>query len=220
MIPKLIHLLWINRQGQPIPAKCEPFIAKWKELHPDYKVIIWGLDEVRALQDDMFEKLWLDLDTDEAAVCNLIRMVIVHKLGGIYADIDTEPIKSFDTFLATRGLGVGLYGNHGKFELNLFFAEPGDKALEHGIAFYKKADPELYKFGGRTNLIMDELDKVMPEALTKFPEAFFQGRSITPETYSTHWTHSLGSWHASILKRYRNIRGINGKPPLKVDPKA
>lgn len=217
MIPKLIHLLWINRDGKPIPANCAAFVSKWKALHPEFAIKVWGLEDVQSLNDDMFEKIWADTDTDEAAVCNLIRMVIVHKFGGVYADIDTEPLKSFEPLLDCPNLGVGGYGTRGKFELNLFFANPGDPVLAHGIAFYKKANPDLYKFGGRTPLIMDELDRVYPNGITKYPEAYFQDRKITPDAFSTHWTHPLCSWHPSVMKRYMSLRAV--RRPLAVDQK-
>jgi len=217
MIPKLIHLLWINRNSKPIPAWCAPYITKWRALHPGYIVSVWGLDEVRSLQDDMFEKLWADIETDEAAICNLIRMVIIHKFGGIYADIDTEPIKSFEPLLSCPNLGVGRFGPADKFEINLFFAEPNNPVLEFGIDFYKKSNPDLYRFGGRTPLIMDAMDKSYPASITKYPQSYFQGHVATPETYSLHWPHALRSWHEAAARQYAKLRNI---PTVKPAPKA
>ena len=41
MIPKLIHRLWINPPGPPMPDEFRRYGEQWKALHPDWQVIDW-----------------------------------------------------------------------------------------------------------------------------------------------------------------------------------
>ena len=96
-IPKIIHQLWVG--PNPMPDHCQSFVNKMKEVNPDYEHRVWG--------NEVFEDLYKDdpylqeyVSNPEvykwAFICDRIRLLLLRDYGGIYCDVDCNPIQSFD----------------------------------------------------------------------------------------------------------------------------
>lgn len=89
MIPKIIHSVWIGDKTPSID-----FRHQWKEIFDEsWKIIHWN--------DDMiFKEFSIDLDiSGPTLVSDYIRLLILEKYGGIYADVDMMFFKPLDEFL-------------------------------------------------------------------------------------------------------------------------
>jgi hypothetical protein len=188
MIPKNIHIIWIG--GKSFPEVCSRYFAQWKFLHPDWSVKLWGNEEVSAAYPEAYRLL---SGADEASISDLLRYKILYDFGGVYADADVEPLKPFTPLLP---LGGFLIGRRRKGVCgNTFLAEKGNGVCSEAMAYWPKV-----KRGGP---LCDHLLSKFSGELVQLPEAYFQADVPTEESYSSHWSHPLGSWtHKEIpLKR-------------------
>ncbi len=93
-IPKIIHYVWVG--GKPLTPLAVRCIASWKKYLPDYEFKLWNESNSpmthHYVQKMYTEKKW-------AFVADYIRFWALEKEGGIYLDVDTEVLKSFDNLL-------------------------------------------------------------------------------------------------------------------------
>ncbi len=95
MIPKLIHQ---TAKTSELPIDCLEYVAKLKSLHPDWDYKLWTDDDNLAFVKEEFPDF---LETFEGYPRNImradvIRYLIMYRLGGVYLDTDYEMLKPFD----------------------------------------------------------------------------------------------------------------------------
>jgi len=101
VIAKIIHMTWKTKQ---LPVKYQTNLAKWRELHPDYKINIYDdndLDNFICNYFPEFKQLYQSFNKPILKV-NFARYAILYQSGGIYADMDTYPVKSFNNLLNSK----------------------------------------------------------------------------------------------------------------------
>ena len=98
--PRIIHQCFLGFDG-PIPEKWAQNHEKWKELHSDYQVRLWNMDESVALINEIdqsflkiFENYQYNVERADA-----IRYFILYKFGGVYIDLDIIPNYSLNSLL-------------------------------------------------------------------------------------------------------------------------
>lgn len=93
-IPKLIHQTWKRKNNLPEPVKNS--IEKWKNLNLEYKHIFYDdTDCINFINENFEEKVgksFLRL-IPGAFKADLFRYCVLYIKGGVYADIDTEPLE-------------------------------------------------------------------------------------------------------------------------------
>ena len=96
-IPKIIHYVWVG--GKPLTPLAERCLSSWKKCLPDYEIKCW--DETNSPMSHSYvqvmyaKKKW-------AFVSDYIRFWALEREGGIYLDVDTEVLKSFDDLLTDK----------------------------------------------------------------------------------------------------------------------
>jgi mannosyltransferase OCH1-like enzyme len=94
-IPKIIHQTWKNGK---IPEKWKPFQQKVKQLHPDWEYRLWtdrdNMDFVKKNYPEFFN-IFSNYKKNIMRA-DVIRYLIMDKIGGLYLDLDYEMIKPFD----------------------------------------------------------------------------------------------------------------------------
>ncbi|MFZ0280663.1 MAG: glycosyltransferase [Bacteroidales bacterium] len=95
MIPKKIHYCWLS--GEDMPSNIQMCINSWKEIMPEYELILWDKDrfEIKSVlyvEEACKAKKW-------AFAADYIRSYALYKEGGIYMDSDVLVKKKFDQFL-------------------------------------------------------------------------------------------------------------------------
>ena len=96
MIPKIIHYSWFS--GEKLPNDIAGYIARWKDLLPDYEFMLWNMNRLNNEVDVAF--------VNEAISCrkwafaaDYIRLYAINKYGGVWFDTDVELFKSIDSLL-------------------------------------------------------------------------------------------------------------------------
>lgn len=102
-IPKIIHQIWSGIED-PLPEQFRVLGDTWKEFHPDWKYELWNHEKMNTFISDYYPQYW---DTYQNFKYNIqrwdaIRYLILDKIGGIYADFDTECLKSINSFLKDK----------------------------------------------------------------------------------------------------------------------
>ena len=84
-IPKILHLIWIGTKEQP--KDITSWIYKFKEKNPDWKVKVWGNEDIKNLNlvnINEFNKMKM-----MAGKADIARYEILYRFGGMYLDADT-----------------------------------------------------------------------------------------------------------------------------------
>jgi mannosyltransferase OCH1-like enzyme len=92
MRPKRFIRVWLG--NKPIPEIFETWWQQFQAMHPDYEFVTlrdWcSLDVSETLLDVL-----KNVDT-YAGQSDVVRLLALYQIGGIYIDTDVKPLKSFD----------------------------------------------------------------------------------------------------------------------------
>lgn len=111
-IPKIIHIVWLGKNTHPYSE----FLEKWRALHPDWEVKLW---------DDRYIELSPRKDIIKSlkhfsAKSNIIRLELIGRYGGVYADVDIEPLQNLESLLGELEAFIG-YQIQGEKVCNAIF---------------------------------------------------------------------------------------------------
>ena len=94
-------MVYLGYDNPKIPEKWGQNFQKWKDLHPGFTVKLWNKEDVLKLIADedpsflpVYENYPYGIQRSDAC-----RPFILRKYGGIYADLDTSPVHSFENVL-------------------------------------------------------------------------------------------------------------------------
>jgi hypothetical protein len=106
-IPRVIHQSW---RTADVPRQVDAWRASWARLHPGWRLRLWTDADNRALVLASYPWLLDTYDALPAAVmrADVARLLYMHHVGGMYADLDFRALKPFDPLLApATGAVVG-----------------------------------------------------------------------------------------------------------------
>ncbi len=109
-IPKIIHQMWLDKkvldnEGPPESRSVYlSYMNKWKELHPEYTYMFWNRKRVDSLLEKYPRYKTFYENEIEAHIekCDFARYVVLLEYGGIYVDLDVEPLKKITPLLKGR----------------------------------------------------------------------------------------------------------------------
>ncbi|KAJ3070800.1 hypothetical protein HK102_006588, partial [Quaeritorhiza haematococci] len=101
-IPPIIHQSWKTHE---LPLKFRAWSNTWKENHPHWEYRLWTDNDNRRLVEEHYP--WF-LPTFESFPHNImrvdsVRVLYLHKYGGVYADLDVESTGSLDQAFLSDG---------------------------------------------------------------------------------------------------------------------
>lgn len=104
---KKIHRVWINDNRElPYHVYKKEWIDSWEVLHPDWDFYTWDDDASRELLEADYP--WFlpvyDQYTKYIYKADAIRYFIMHKIGGLYVDLDFECFKPVDGIFESESL--------------------------------------------------------------------------------------------------------------------
>jgi inositol phosphorylceramide mannosyltransferase catalytic subunit len=108
MIPKIIHQVWFGKCPTPLFFKTTSNL--WKITNENYEHIFWDsmkLVEFIKSEFSEYQLLFSNFKYDIQRV-DLLKYLILYKYGGVYIDIDYEPLKPIEPILANQNLCLGL----------------------------------------------------------------------------------------------------------------
>lgn len=91
-----VHQIWLSFNNGRTPSNIhEMCINAWKSMYPSYK--LWQNEDALSLIRNsypMFLPLFEDTTLKYPIIkCDVLRLIILYHLGGIYADIDIYPLR-------------------------------------------------------------------------------------------------------------------------------
>ena len=97
-IPKIIHQTWKTKD---VPEHWKASHLGWIKLHPEYYYVLWTDDMNLELVKRFYHQF---LDTYLNYPYNIqrvdaVRILYLHRYGGIYSDLDIEPLKDISPYL-------------------------------------------------------------------------------------------------------------------------
>jgi len=100
-IPHHLHQIWISdgKWTQPsLPSTFIPTVRSFLQLNPKWKYFFWTEKNGRQLIKDKYQKLlkFFDTSTLNVVKADLLRYVVLHEYGGLYADLDTLNVRPLD----------------------------------------------------------------------------------------------------------------------------
>ena len=122
-IPRILHQFWDTSK---IPTDFEEWIHSWIFRHPDWEYYFWTDDEVRKLISKHYPEHEALYKSYPGMLyrANAMRYFVLHRYGGVYADLDVEALRPIDFWLQ---------GPHNCF-LSL-------ENFEHAYFHYEAEDP-------------------------------------------------------------------------------
>lgn len=168
-VPKILHQTWKSKTP---PPELEVLRQKWIALTPDYQHPLYDDVDLRNIIQTHFPNYLKSYDsfTQNIERVDFARPALLYLYGGVYADLDTEPLKNIDVWLQPAKIVLGrepleharkLY-NREVVLCNAFIISPPKQQLWLDYMDYIIAHYEPY---------YKPVDNTGPIALTKFYEA-------------------------------------------------
>lgn len=108
-IPGIIHQIW-SAKYKPYPAVFAKLADTWKRHHPDWQYILWDDERMDSFMrayypeyEETFKRFPYDVQR-----WDVIRYLILYKMGGFYVDCDYECRKPFDSLFGDHACCLGL----------------------------------------------------------------------------------------------------------------
>ncbi len=124
MIPKRFIRIWLG--PNKIPKMFDEWWQGFKDLHPDYEFVTIT-DNTKLDMPDELKEIYNDGLT-YAGQSDILRIIALYLLGGIYVDTDMMPIKRFDDLLEDDRPFIGLRSSK-SFATGVMGGKKGDKAF-------------------------------------------------------------------------------------------
>lgn len=206
-IPKIIFQTWKTHKLDPQLKKMSD---TWKKYNPDFEYIFYNDHKCFKFINENYPQ-YIDFYENLSAVekSDIFRYLILHKYGGIYADIDTECFKSMSSLieLFPSSLITGYEYNNPIQYLQWFIACPkGHETMielveeakkrykyKFFISFFKEKNKIIYWLTGPelyTHVIQKTSHSV--SILQKGRLGSFDKNLIDRNSYLQHYF--LGSW--------------------------
>lgn len=198
--PKIIHQIWVGNR-RPIPHI--DYRLKLQQLHPDWSYILWTDDMVREYA--LYNRCdYENYSFNPAIQADMLRYQIIHDFGGVYLDIDFEPIKPMDELFVDNSIHFyccGIWKERNQICNGFFAAKPRSKILQMLRLYldkrYRLKDYHrkraVYVSGPEPfGIVTLNCIKKKIETVAVVPYDCFYSKQITPNTFARH--HSMKSW--------------------------
>lgn len=169
MIPKILHQTWKN---DSIPEQWRELVLKNRHLHPDWEYRLWtDEDNIGFVREEYPELLELFSSYPKGVMrADVIRYMIMDRIGGVYLDLDYEFLKPFDLNHHSLVLPQNAStGREGFFRIGncIFGSCPGHEywkavfldLLETGIPLDASFDVEDFTGPGMMTRVFQKLDR-------------------------------------------------------------
>ena len=141
MIPKIIHQLGPadKNRWHPVWLRC---YGSWQEQHSrDYTIKLWSDEEADDLVKTSYSEYFDIYKAFTFNICRIdfVRFCILHKFGGLYADLDYYCYSNFFNELTESCYVVGSSYNHEIVQNSLMAAEPNQEFFIECMEASKRA---------------------------------------------------------------------------------
>jgi mannosyltransferase OCH1-like enzyme len=151
MIPPIIHQTWKTKEA---PAKWKAYVQKVQDLNPGWEYRLWSDEENDAFVKKEFPDFYATYQGFAKNImrADVIRYLLMYKIGGVYLDLDYEVLSPFDFAEHTLILPMNRSkqaGDHQNELGNCFFAStPGHPFWLDVINDLKDHPPVITEYTG------------------------------------------------------------------------
>jgi mannosyltransferase OCH1-like enzyme len=126
-IPRTIHHVWIG--PDPVPDHHRPWIESWRRHHPSWEHRLWTEENLPddPIRPEIFERLRAPVER-----ADILRLEILFRHGGVYADTDLECLGPVDALLEGEQF-VAVCLKPGRVTNTFIAAAPGHALLERAL---------------------------------------------------------------------------------------
>lgn len=130
-IPRRLHQIWLG--PAPVPAR---WAARWQRRHKRWAYRLWREADIEPMLPDALRPAWSHFIATSRwhGAADVARVAILLRDGGVYIDIDSEPVRALDrapfmlgSFFA--GLEIGTPDAPVRVTNGVIGAEPGHPIL-------------------------------------------------------------------------------------------
>lgn len=108
-IPYVFHNMWLDKKdssSNDYPKKYKKYMDNKEKLHPEFLHKVWSYDDVlKVISTDpelgKYKSLLEDMDM-WICKCDLARLLVLYKYGGVYADLDINYKKNIKKLLENK----------------------------------------------------------------------------------------------------------------------
>lgn len=99
-IPRIIHQIW-SGIDEPLPDHFSRMAETWKYDYPNWKYVFWDAEKMNSFILEHYPQYWEAYNSFPYNVqrWDVIRYLILYKIGGMYVDFDYESLKPMDELL-------------------------------------------------------------------------------------------------------------------------
>lgn len=187
VIPKVLHQVWIG--PDPMPPKCVEFQKKFCQLHPTWEIRLFNNNALVSLErTDPVLRAMVAHGCDWALISDRLRIYLLWKYGGVYADVDAEPMRPLDLWIAQLTHPIAFAG--GPPDLDVCIAEP-NQSLFSACLSSNWTEKEFNRGNLVTKwLLAHDYDKCIELLPKDFAHSFVDSQSVC----FLHRPHMLRSW--------------------------
>nr|WQM86774.1 glycosyltransferase [Marseillevirus cajuinensis] len=104
--PKILHQTWKSKE---LPESCKELVKTWEDMYPDFEYKFYLDEDLRdAVKKYVPQHLALyDAMSKTIERVDFARYAILYGIGGVYADIDTLPLRRIDPWLEKGKIILG-----------------------------------------------------------------------------------------------------------------
>ncbi|MCP8883802.1 hypothetical protein NIM87_09855 [Devosia sp. XJ19-1] len=105
-IPKILHFTW---KTKTLTRFAQKIWDDWARTHPDWEMRLWDDADIRALVADHYPAHLATFDGYPSGIfrADAFRFFVLHKFGGVYADLDVVPKGRIDRLCKESACFVG-----------------------------------------------------------------------------------------------------------------
>ncbi|ELU12549.1 hypothetical protein CAPTEDRAFT_54872, partial [Capitella teleta] len=96
-IPHIIHQVWDTRD---IPHFFHAWVSRWMDVNPGWGYWLWTIDDAKLLIGSQYPEYLALFESYPEVIhrADAMRYFILHHFGGVYMDLDMEPLKPLDNW--------------------------------------------------------------------------------------------------------------------------
>ncbi len=105
-IPKVVHFTW---KTKTLTRFAQRIWREWEKTHPDWELRLWDDADIRALVEQDYPQHLATFDSYPSGIyrADAFRFFVLHRFGGVYADLDVLPTRSINALVEQTECFVG-----------------------------------------------------------------------------------------------------------------
>ncbi|CAF1361619.1 unnamed protein product [Rotaria sordida] len=220
IIPRIFHFIWLNNNS--LSDNSQRYLELWKKYHPNWKIFLWTHETIINRKLSLYnQKHFQNSIRNFRQASDILRYEILYQYGGIYIDLDFEPLKNLEILL--HGIQAFVAYESEYFICNgIFGAIPGHELtqrliiqLESNWALYENGTINQqtgpYYITKQVKIMQQEEKTTMKDGFQIFaPHIFFPyawyekdpGHPYDPLAFAVHHFRSIAQIKQDTKEKY------------------